>query len=57
MNKYIVYEKAIDVIRDSTEWSENEENKVYANYILGVLEMTDRIIEEIEERKINSSEI
>lgn len=57
MNKYIVYEKAIDVIRDSTEWSENEENKVYANYILGVLEMADRIIEEIEERKINSSEI
>lgn len=48
MDKYIVYENAIEVIKESTEWCQDVDNNVYAHYVMGVLNMTDRIVDAVE---------
>ena len=54
MDKYIVYENAIEAIKESTEWGEDVDNKVYANYIMGILDMVDIIVDAVENEKMNS---
>lgn len=54
MDKYIVYENAIEAIKESTEWGQDEDNNVYAHYIMGVLDMTDRIVDAVENEEMNS---
>ena len=54
MDKYIAYEKAIEVIQESREWCESiSENGVYQSYISGVLDMMYKFIDQIETEEMN----
>lgn len=54
MNKNTVYKTAYETIEDSTEWAEDEEN--YSTYILGIVEMTNKLLEKLDENKSVSEE-
>ena len=55
MNRFTVLEAMYEVIKDSTEWSFDSEDKVYGNYIDGVIAMTETMLEKgKEEQRIMS---
>lgn len=54
MNKNTIYKTAYETIEDSIEWADDEEN--YSTYILGIIEMTNKLLEKLDENKSVSEE-
>ena len=50
MDKNTIYEAAYETIKDSTGWG--EEHKNYGTYILGVIDMTDKLLEKLDEEEL-----
>lgn len=57
MDRCTVLESMYEVIKESTEWCLDSEDKVYGNYIDGVISVTEKILEKIkleEDKMLNS---
>ena len=50
MDKNTIYEAAYETIKDSTDWGEEDKN--YGTYILGVVDMTDKLLEKLDEEEL-----
>lgn len=49
MDKITVYEIAIEVLRDTIEYK----NEVDNSYVSGIIDMTDKIIDQIDNERMN----
>lgn len=47
MNKTMIFEAAIETIKESLEWGFECEKNEYENYISGVVDMTDKLLGKI----------
>ena len=48
MNKNLILESAYETIKESLEWGLDCEDKTYANYVDGVVNMTETMLKKIE---------
>lgn len=51
MDKNEIIETAFETIKESTEWGLEDEGKTYGHWIDGVVTVTDKLLEKINEEK------
>ena len=49
MNKDTIYETAFNMIKDSTEWGVDQPSKEFGNYICGICDFAEELIEVLDE--------
>ena len=47
MNKTMILEAAFEIIKDSLEWGFDYEKNEYENYISGVVDITNKLLDKI----------
>lgn len=55
MNKENIYEEFYNAVKDSLEWALDDENKGYPNYIDGLCDITNRLLNKIDEKEDKNS--